>query len=403
MKILIISDLHVGEKARTKDLCPYPVGENKDTFLVPSFLESIKIENEKGLIDYVVIPGDIADKSSASEYKCFSDFIDKLHIELNLNIDKFLFIPGNHDANWECFKDALTDEQVRIAKLQQYDNIKDSRIHKLGNWISKELFEEPYFDIKIFENAIFVLCNSSWHNNPQAKNKYGTIETEHLAILRSRLDIINKDHYGKLKFFIVHHHPFQYPKTHPAWNDFSCLQNSGELLHMLSEFSFDFIIHGHKHTPFFYPLELSNLPKINLFCSGSYSHEIPTEIAGKVSNLYHIIEFNDVIKKQGVVYSKAYDPIEKKWVNSAIHHGIEFMDRFGCSLKMEVLLGICKTVMTELLGKQDIIKLEDLYRECEDLKYLPNRAKQKLITDIEKELEVKFATASNNVEFFAKI
>lgn len=405
MRLLILSDLHVGKSARTKVLCPYPEGENKDKNLVSSFIQSIKDEiSIGGDIDFIVIPGDMTHEAQEIEYKCFSDFISNISSELKIDIDKFVFIPGNHDVNWKVFTtENPTTAQKEIESKKKYDSIKDSRFHLLGSLIPTDLFDVPYFSIKEFDNAVFVLFNSAWHDEANLKNHYGIIESEHLAKLGTVLEEIKDKSTDKLKFFIIHHHPFQYPNVHPAWKDFSILQNGVALLDLLSQNSFDFIIHGHKHVPYFYSLALNNLTPINLFCSGSYSTEIPIEIAHNTGNLYHIIEFDNVSDRKGKIISRAYDPIRFKWVKSGKeNHGIKCVDYFGCSLKINEIYAICKEGLKDIdkVRYKRIIELEE---QCPDLKYLPNQTKEKLISDIENDLNVKYAIASDKTELFIKI
>jgi Predicted phosphohydrolases len=184
MRILVLSDLHVGKHARTKDLCPYSEGDSKDKNLVSSFFISIKEEVEKGgEINYIVIPGDMTHEAQELEYKCFSEFVSRMSTELNIGLDKFIFIPGNHDVNWRVFTTVdSTKEQKEIESLKKYDSIKDDRIHLLGSLISADLFNAPYFSIKEFDNAVFVSYNSAWHDEANFRLPTPIIENQCVTI-----------------------------------------------------------------------------------------------------------------------------------------------------------------------------------------------------------------------------
>ena len=401
MRLLVLSDLHVGEKARTKDLCPYPAGEKKEDSLVPSFFQSIKEDIAKhGPIKYVVISGDMTNSAQIVEYECFSKFIEDLSKTITVNIENFIFTPGNHDVDWSVFKNELLPS--RIGNIIKYDTIQDGRFHQLGSIIPKTLFVEPYFDIKLFEDSAFVIYNSSWHDAAQMEDHYGTIEDEHLNVLKARLDDIQNEIDSKLKFFITHHHPYQYPNL--SEKEFSCMQNGGALLDRLSEFSFDFIIHGHKHIPFFNHLEINNLPKINMLSSGSYSREIPTKFFNKnVANLYHIIDFEDVIDKKGKVISKAYNPLEKRWIDSGYdNHGIHHINYFGCKLKLDDIQNLFEKEL-EKLKKNEVKRLDELVSLHPEIKYLSSQAKGLLISRIEKSLGLNLARTTDSIDLLVKL
>lgn len=88
LKILVLSDLHIGKKARTKDLCPYPEAASKDDKLVSSFFESVKnYINSNGNFDYLVIPGDITNQSNLIEYDFAEKFITRIVSELHIDTD----------------------------------------------------------------------------------------------------------------------------------------------------------------------------------------------------------------------------------------------------------------------------------------------------------------------------
>jgi 3',5'-cyclic AMP phosphodiesterase CpdA len=402
MRVLVISDLHIGKHARTKRLCPYtPDKERKEEYLVSSFFDDLAEDIRlNGPIDYIIIPGDLTDKAGTEECKCASEFIEEMSAHLNVELPKFILTLGNHDIDWSGMKKTgLTPAEIEIEKEKKYDTLFDDRFHSLGSVISKELITDPFFKIKEFDDALFVIFNSAWHDAAESDSHYGIIEQKHLDNLRAILS--GYDLSNKLKFFILHHHPYQYPNIYPTWTDFSCLQNGGALLNLLSEYCFDFVVHGHKHVPYFYTIELNHLCRINLLCSGSYSSEIPIEIAGHVANLYHLIQYDDLHQRKGKVITKAYDLIERKWVNSAPHRGIEWMDHFGCQMEQSALLKACAEVLDGLDYGQ-YRKFEDIVNRYPDIKYLPNQAKNKLISDLETTLNLSWGRADQQEIFIKK-
>jgi len=242
MRILVISDLHIGKKARTKELCPYSDAVHKDDKLVSSFIESVKeyIFN-KGKLDYLIIPGDITNNSNLIEYDCASKFIEKIELELSIPNEKIIVVPGNHDVDWSVFEGKTIHEEEKVFRKGHKYNTLIDEVHTFSGLIRKELIKEPYINIWNHTDAVFIGYNSSWHDDKLSDNHYGYIEQEHIEILKQKLTLLKPEIENKLKFFIVHHHLQSNPNPHPSWRDSSCMQNSQSLLELLTQFSCNFI------------------------------------------------------------------------------------------------------------------------------------------------------------------
>ena len=117
----------------------------------------------------------------------------------------------------------------------------------------------------------------------------------------------------------------------PEWIDLSAMQNGQDLFNLLSEYSVNFLIHGHRHVPHFTSLQTHNFNHINLLCAGSFTREIPSKIAGIVSNNFHIIQFGEFTEMQskGKIFSYSYNN-RNDWVESkSDKHQIDFINPFG--------------------------------------------------------------------------
>ncbi len=402
MKFLIISDLHTGKKAKAKDLCPYSDGIHKDDKLVSSFIDSVNlyIENN-GKIDYIIIPGDLTNQSNLIEYNCASAFLEKLVVEFNIPLEHILFVPGNHDVDWSVFEGCtIYDEEKPLRSQHKYNTLLDKN-HLLSKLISTDLINSPYIQIWEFENAIFIGYNSSWHDDSMKETHYGNIDLEQIAALRSKLDLLKENMKGKIKVFFAHHHLYQYPNPHPRWLDFSCMQNAQALVALLTEFSFNFIINGHRHVPYFCSTSINSSPPINILCAGSYSVEIPSDIAGSIGNLFHIVELHDIPKCKGCIITKAYDPTRSSWVESRENHGFENIDHFGNEMEYNKISDACELIL-KTIGHGSFITFDELVSEIPELEYLQNADKKKLRADMEDKLDLKCSLSVDNEIIFNK-
>jgi predicted phosphodiesterase len=394
MRLLIISDLHIGMNANTKDLYPYPGSEHKDEKLVSSFMESAKEYQKKhGKFDFLIIPGDITHQANLIEFEYGSNFIKNVMTELNVPEKRIIFVPGNHDVDWSVMEGkTIYENEKKLRSSHKYNTLKD-KSHIFSKLSSAELTIPPFFKKWEYDDIIFFGYNSSWHDDSINDKHYGLIEIEHIEKLKQEIEKTEIE--NKLKFFIVHHHVYQYPNLHPKWIDISCMQNAQSLIELLSEFSFNFIIHGHRHLPNFFSTNINSFPTINLLCAGSYSCVIPTEIAGSIGNLFHIIEIDDLKNCKGRIISKTYDPTKYKWVESTTNRGIEYESAFGNETTYDKLLEQCGIIVSEI-ASGGFIEFKELGESIPDLKYLQNLDKTKLLNDLESKFNLHKSIAANH-------
>lgn len=391
MKILVISDLHIGDVVRTKELCPYPESADlkNDEKLVDTFIE-ICIESIKnsGDFDYLVIPGDITNLSNLIEYKFGEIFLNKISRGLNIPLNKVIFVPGNHDIDWSVLN-GIHDDEKKLRSSHKYNTLKDER-HSFSKLTGVELMEDPYIKVWEFNDIVFVGFNSSWHDDSQKENHYGLISEKQLDELRKKLESLPSN---LPRVFIVHHHLLQLKNIIPDWIDLSTMQNGQDLFNLLSEFSINFLIHGHRHVPNFSCFKNGSFNHINLLCAGSFSREIPGEIAGLVTNNFHIVDFEnfDDLKSKGKVFSYAYDS-RKHWIECKTDkHQIDFVNPFGNTESIDDISNkVFKFIKSKLITKP-IIYDSDIYDHYSELEYLTIDSKKELIKRIQLEFGFEIA------------
>lgn len=95
--ILHISDLHLSVHDSIETWF------DKDSIFIEKLTTSIKAnitELSVPKIDFIVITGDIANKSLEEEYRRVIKELDNVISVLNLKYENILILPGNHDINW---------------------------------------------------------------------------------------------------------------------------------------------------------------------------------------------------------------------------------------------------------------------------------------------------------------
>lgn len=331
LKLAIISDLHVGEKARSLDLCI--AGTSPD--MLPNekfrerFLEFVSSNSLRA--DYLVIPGDITNKAQPEEFDVALEVIGEIASELGIGTERLIFVPGNHDVDWTVLNGVGPIHRTRLK--QRYDPFRDSFGEKLRDATS--LTNPPYYEIFREGKVLFLLYNSANHDGPSTGLNHGKIDLDHLAEIRKSLDKIERIE-GEVRIFVTHHHLSQYPELVAKWLDVSLMQNATELHKVLDEFDFDFAIHGHKHFPHFNILSMNTGKHIPYLGAGTFCRQIETELAGHISNQFHMVTIEGRDSKSnncvGQLQSWAYFPVSG-WNKSYVTGGADFQSRRGTGIE----------------------------------------------------------------------
>lgn len=350
VKIAIISDIHIGEKARSADLCPYKPAKKifEDGFLA-AFRKFASTESI--CADYLIVAGDISTRALPTEFQLASKVIFDIARALKVKKDRIVFVPGNHDVDWEVMKLAVSDGSP-LRRQQRFDPIarpKNTVFTAASSRCTGQLFDEPYLALWDYGPILFVGYNSAWHDDPNVTNHYGFIDPSHVDELDKQLAKIS-NLANKIKIFFVHHHPISYTKRIRDV-DLSQMQHADVLLDLLFKYDFDFLIHGHKHLPNINPYYTHGASSIVVFGAGSFSVYLESWLEN-TSNLFHLISIEGRDSEDnclnGLVRSWAYTQ-SHGWHPSEVRDGIDHKHPFGKyvhprSLAKE-LSELCKTLL----------------------------------------------------------
>lgn len=358
LQLAVISDIHAGEGARAKDLCPLN-SPGRDTKPDDNYREKfIRFLADKRLkADYLILPGDVTDKAKPDEVKIASDFIEEARKALDVKAENVVFVPGNHDVDWSVFDSADT---TGVRRAQRYvpiraDQFQFNAIVARGKGC---VFDAPHFTIWADADVLVVGYNSSHHDEPK-KFHHGLIDAAHIQEIRQALKIlpVAKD---QLRLFLVHHHLLQYDDPTPASPDVSIMVNAEQLQALLREFSFDILVHGHRHLPRFTTHSLNGSPEVAILCAGSFSVEIDTRWTGTISNQFHLITVDgrdsDEHLIAGRVESWSYNFV-RGWVESDDEHdGIPHVEPFGTYIRPEKLKSLIRPLLEARFLESDYIE-----------------------------------------------
>lgn len=383
MNIAVMSDLHIGLAARSKDLCPEPPATpRKDRNRYNAKIEDAYrqkfvqfVTSKRITADYLVLPGDITNKATPQEVQLASEFILQAADALRVPHNKIMFVPGNHDVDWSVF-DPHDNTGVRWG--QRYDPLGHSSFHfrKLIEQGQGDILSPPHFIVWNFNDLLAVAYNSASHDAAVHKDvaHHGLADPDHIDAIRQCLSIIGPPD-GRVRLFLVHHHMLDFSAPIPRIPDFSLMTNAGSLLSLLHECGFDLLIHGHKHHPRFDTHSTQTYPHLPILCSGSFSVEIDTQWAGTIDNQFHLVTVDGRAGSENRItgkitswtnnHARGWIPSEES--TSGIHHIIPF----GSYVMPKELDARLEPFISQWLTQHDHILWKEIVQEFPDLEYLP--------------------------------
>jgi 3',5'-cyclic AMP phosphodiesterase CpdA len=384
MKLAVISDLHVGLAARAKDLCPEPLAtERKARATYNKKTENAYRQKFVRFVegpppitaDYLILPGDVTHRAHPQEVQIASEFILQAADALKVPRDKIVFVPGNHDVDWSVF-DLADTTGVRWG--QRYDPVGHEQFHfrKIIDQGEGDVLSPPHFIVWNFPDLLAVGYNSSSHDAPIHKDvaHHGLADPSHLAALRTRLESMGPPD-GRVRLFLVHHHPLDFANPIPRVPDFSLMTNADQLLALLHDHNFDILIHSHRHHPRFETHSTQTYPHLPVLCSGSFSIELDTEWAGTVDNQFHLVTVTDRMGAENRIMgtltswtnnrAKGWVPSEES--TTGIHHKIPF----GSYVMPAELDASLEPFIRQWLTTHDHVLWRDIVKAFPDLEHLP--------------------------------
>jgi 3',5'-cyclic AMP phosphodiesterase CpdA len=386
--IAVISDLHVGEAARAEDLNPQPAST---TCTEKHYIETFKqfVQSRALRADLLVIPGDITNHAKPEEFRLASKQIKRIAEALNLSTNRILFVPGNHDVDWEVLKLGAADpvrRRQRYDPLQQPDELFYEVLQRAS--VNKITHEDSYC-IWQYPDYLVIGLNSAFHDTPSASPHHGLIPLEVLTKLDAELKMFPKNK-AQLRLAIVHHHPVNYSDPIANEPDFSAMTNVESFLKLLEAHDIDIVIHGHKHVPKFDVHQVSSYFQLPILGAGSFSSRLDSRWNGLVNNQFHLIEIDtrdpSTAQACGILRSFTY-LCGHGWCASAKNSGIAHKIYFGGFSSEGSLEPPLSAAITATFQTAAYIRLEELLQSRDDFRYVPSSLVHRVLKKLAKQLK----------------
>jgi UDP-2,3-diacylglucosamine pyrophosphatase LpxH len=243
--ILHLSDLHFGD----------------DTFanVWRTQLETDLIK-ELGIrrLEYLIISGDVANRSTEKEYDAAFAMVDGLVKRFGLDASRVVIVPGNHDLNWDLSEEAYPFASKRklpsplpedrsipageAGALLRDDALYRERFANFNTYFYRRVYSGQdypldYADQFLFverpeDRILFLGLNSNWQLDHHFRTRAGI----HMPALSKALDRLQDGKYDGWLKVAVWHHPVSGKEM---MND--------DFMQQLAVHRFQVCLHGHIH------------------------------------------------------------------------------------------------------------------------------------------------------------
>lgn len=246
--------------------------------------------------DYVILSGDIVNKPSSKIYREQADYLRALFKDAFFDFERrLLIVPGNHDASMLPVKNP--EESKRLGPYRDF--LKD-----LYGESDVETRRIRYTRVDTGRKLIFACLDSTLKS--QAPLAEGEIGKSQLKWLREKLAAINRqlgpeaNEYTRVA--VLHHHVVPIKGAGGAEERFMQLVDAGDLLPILDEFRFHFVLHGHKHVPHIFQRPRSDASFMSVIGAGTATCPIVAE-QHRQGNTFNLIDlWPDENRFRNVVY-----------------------------------------------------------------------------------------------------
>lgn len=280
IKIAIVSDLHVFNGSSSAG-GPSFVGtaDPQDSPEKHPFRGIQKLIADEGLTaDFLICPGDLADKADPAALMFAWDKLQRLKTQLGA---QHLFATnGNHDVDSRKVHGDV-DPKGNLQSLDpMFPGLDEQQCDRY--WSRNfAVFTDDILRIVLLNSAAF----HGYGTDASPEYKYGRVSSRTISALRTALAKNER----RVNILVCHHHPAPYNPVEEE--DYSEMLGGDRLIELLDSGDFGswLMIHGHKHYPrLAYSTGSPSSPVI--FSAGSFSATLYQKLAARARNQFYIME-----------------------------------------------------------------------------------------------------------------
>lgn len=289
IRILHLSDIHLGNIAQA---------QRYFTQLATDLTQNLNVKQ----LNYLVISGDIANRSTEEEYEAAFELVDKLVKRYGLDPNRIVIVPGNHDLNWDLSEAAYNffpqrklpnplpegryiragDAGALIRDEEEYKK----RFDYFSDRFYKKIYNQPYPQ-EYSKQAVLYPCpqdkilflglNSCWEIDHEHKDR-ASINPDAIAYAIEQIFADNYDDWLKIAIW---HHPV---------NSSESMKNVA-FLEQLAVNGFQLGIHGHIHEAKDEHFRYDHRRGLRIIAAGTFGAPTKEQVTG-IPLQYNLLTLN---------------------------------------------------------------------------------------------------------------
>lgn len=296
IRLAIISDLHY-RRHKEGDACrPATSIGGTHTDPMPSLIRYLTEHKRElspdtdSIADYLLCPGDIADKADGAAFD--EGWAQLKALQGTLGAKHLISSTGNHEIDSRAGEehDAVGNSQIAIDPLIALQRHSDYPSTALATADRRWVYWGRGYEFIEQEGILFLVINSSHYHQTTRPNEFerGRIGEVALACLREELKIRMADPTPRLLVTLLHHHPIPHQDLYVDLDKIE-MDNGPKLMAALSEQQKAWlVVHGHKHHP---RLITSQGPFESIvFAAGSFGAGLDGALATRTKLQFYIVE-----------------------------------------------------------------------------------------------------------------
>jgi 3',5'-cyclic AMP phosphodiesterase CpdA len=237
-----LSDLHLGNDFVFRSLKRGRWWwKTEDKILLERLAEALRSAKP----DFVILSGDIVNKSTPDTFAHAAGVLRKLCLDAGVDLKTQVFlIPGNHDVL------VFPEEHKHFRRLELFVEFLKELFGEddIRTRTERFAFLDPYKKV-----ALFGLDSTLKHDStriegqPIAEGKIGLSQLSWLERKHTAFCGMFPDYLNWVKVVAVHHHP--HPIADAGADRFMQLLDAGETTRVFERIGANIVLHGHKHFP----------------------------------------------------------------------------------------------------------------------------------------------------------
>lgn len=253
-------------------------------------------------LEYLVISGDVANRSTEEEYDAAFAMVDGLVKRFGLDGSRVVIVPGNHDLNWDLCEQAypfvpkrklpsplpeerwipageagalLRDDALYRERFAHYNTYFHRRVYS-GQYNPLDDVDQFLFVERPEDRILYLGLNSSWQLDHHFRTRAGI----HMPALTKALDLLQDGKYNGWLKVAVWHHPVTGKEM---MND--------EFMQLLAVHGFQIGLHGHIHEASQGFYHYDDRRKIHIIGAGTFGAPVHEQVTG-IPLQYNLLTFD---------------------------------------------------------------------------------------------------------------